>query len=109
VGLKMFYLCHDVIVIRKSYCLSFGSHIGVRQRFSSCVAIVISCRFALHAENSIISQTDVSKHAFQVSLSQSRFLSNRPGLFYGQCSEICRANHRCIPNVNSIVNDAAYA
>ena len=26
-----------------------------------------------------------------------RFLINRPGLFYGQCSEICGANHRFIP------------
>ena len=27
-------------------------------------------------------------------LNQTRFLINRPGLFYGQCSEICGANRR---------------
>ena len=30
-------------------------------------------------------------------LNQVRFIINRPGLFYGQCSEICGANHRFIP------------
>lgn len=30
-------------------------------------------------------------------LNQVRFLINRPGLFYGQCSEICGANHRFMP------------
>lgn len=43
-------------------------------------------------------------------LNQSRFLINRPGLFYGQCSEICGANHSFIPivieriSVNSFLN-----
>jgi cytochrome c oxidase subunit 2 len=32
-------------------------------------------------------------------LNQTRFLINRPGLFYGQCSEICGANHRFMPIV----------
>jgi len=32
-------------------------------------------------------------------LSQTRFSIDRPGPFYGQCSEICGANHRFIPNV----------
>lgn len=30
-------------------------------------------------------------------LNQVRFFINRPGLFFGQCSEICGANHRFIP------------
>lgn len=30
-------------------------------------------------------------------LNQVNFLTNRPGLFFGQCSEICGANHRFIP------------
>lgn len=30
-------------------------------------------------------------------LNQSNFYINRPGLFFGQCSEICGANHRFIP------------
>jgi cytochrome c oxidase subunit 2 len=32
-------------------------------------------------------------------LNQTSFLMNRPGLFYGQCSEICGANHSFIPIV----------
>lgn len=32
-------------------------------------------------------------------LNQVRFIINRPGLFFGQCSEICGANHRFIPIV----------
>nr|YP_010535002.1 cytochrome c oxidase subunit II [Meloe proscarabaeus]UYA96969.1 cytochrome c oxidase subunit II [Meloe proscarabaeus] len=32
-------------------------------------------------------------------LNQTNFLSNRPGLFYGQCSEICGANHSFMPIV----------
>lgn len=30
-------------------------------------------------------------------LNQARFFINRPGIFFGQCSEICGANHRFIP------------
>lgn len=30
-------------------------------------------------------------------LNQTNFLINRPGLFFGQCSEICGANHSFIP------------
>lgn len=43
-------------------------------------------------------------------LNQISFLRNRPGLFYGQCSEICGANHSFIPivvesvSVNSFLN-----
>lgn len=32
-------------------------------------------------------------------LNQTSFIINRPGLFFGQCSEICGANHRFIPIV----------
>lgn len=32
-------------------------------------------------------------------LNQVNFYTNRPGLFFGQCSEICGANHRFMPIV----------
>lgn len=32
-------------------------------------------------------------------LNQTNFFINRPGIFYGQCSEICGANHSFIPIV----------
>lgn len=37
-------------------------------------------------------------------LNQTNFLINRPGLFFGQCSEICGANHRFIPIVLERIN-----
>nr|UFK32182.1 cytochrome c oxidase subunit II [Limassolla emmrichi] len=30
-------------------------------------------------------------------INQGNFMANRPGLFYGQCSEICGANHSFMP------------
>ncbi|HAZ7390204.1 TPA: cytochrome c oxidase subunit II, partial [Escherichia coli] len=32
-------------------------------------------------------------------LNQTSFITTRPGIFYGQCSEICGANHSYIPIV----------
>lgn len=37
-------------------------------------------------------------------INQGNILMNRPGLFYGQCSEICGANHRFIPIVLERIN-----
>nr|UFK32234.1 cytochrome c oxidase subunit II [Aguriahana digitata] len=43
-------------------------------------------------------------------INQGNLMMNRPGLFYGQCSEICGANHSFMPimlesiNVNSFIN-----
>nr|ADW26223.1 cytochrome c oxidase subunit 2 [Conocephalus maculatus] len=37
-------------------------------------------------------------------LNQTNFFMNRPGLFYGQCSEICGANHSFMPIVIESVN-----
>lgn len=41
-------------------------------------------------------------------LNQTSFLINRPGLFYGQCSEICGANHSFIPIVIESVPTNAF-
>ena len=37
-------------------------------------------------------------------LNQTSFFINRPGLFFGQCSEICGANHSFIPIIIERVN-----
>jgi len=37
-------------------------------------------------------------------LNQTNFIINRAGLFYGQCSEICGANHRFMPIVIERIN-----
>jgi len=41
-------------------------------------------------------------------LNQLNFLINRPGLFYGQCSEICGANHSFIPIVIESINTSTF-
>lgn len=41
-------------------------------------------------------------------LNQTRFFINRPGLFYGQCSEICGANHSFIPIVIESVSSNSF-
>nr|YP_009349820.1 cytochrome c oxidase subunit 2 [Metrioptera bonneti]AQM39956.1 cytochrome c oxidase subunit 2 [Metrioptera bonneti]QHX99577.1 cytochrome c oxidase subunit II [Metrioptera bonneti] len=37
-------------------------------------------------------------------LNQTSFFMNRPGVFYGQCSEICGANHSFMPIVIESIN-----
>jgi heme/copper-type cytochrome/quinol oxidase subunit 2 len=37
-------------------------------------------------------------------LNQTSLLSNREGVFYGQCSEICGANHAFMPIVVEAVS-----
>nr|YP_010833709.1 cytochrome c oxidase subunit II [Tympanophyllum maximum]WFP43217.1 cytochrome c oxidase subunit II [Tympanophyllum maximum] len=41
-------------------------------------------------------------------LNQINFFMNRPGLFYGQCSEICGANHSFMPIVIESVNTSTF-
>ena len=46
----------------------------------------------------------VKADAFPGRLNQVHFIGQRPGVFYGQCSEICGANHRFIPIRVELVN-----
>ena len=41
-------------------------------------------------------------------LNQIGLLINRPGIFYGQCSEICGANHSFIPIALEAVNQKSF-
>ena len=41
-------------------------------------------------------------------LNQARININRAGLFYGQCSEICGANHRFMPIVVERTNSKSF-
>lgn len=65
--------------------------------------INIQIRIIIRAADVIHSWTvpslGVKADAIPGRLNQTSFLINRPGLFYGQCSEICGANHRFIPIV----------
>lgn len=41
-------------------------------------------------------------------LNQLSFFSDRTGIFFGQCSEICGSNHRFIPIVTEVVSHNRY-
>lgn len=61
------------------------------------IRIIVSAADVLHSWT--IPSLGVKVDATPGRLNQTNFLINRPGLFFGQCSEICGANHRFIPIV----------
>merc|ERR1711874_552057 len=61
------------------------------------IRILINAADVIHALT--IPALGVKADAVPGRLNQTRFLANRAGLFYGQCSEICGTNHRFIPIV----------
>lgn len=63
--------------------------------FNSQIRTLISAADVLHAWT--VPALGVKADAVPGRLNQVNFFLNRPGLFFGQCSEICGANHRFIP------------
>jgi cytochrome c oxidase subunit 2 len=61
------------------------------------IRILVSATDVLHSW--AIPSLGVKIDASPGRLNQTNFFINRPGLFFGQCSEICGANHRFIPIV----------
>nr|YP_010946676.1 cytochrome c oxidase subunit II [Malaccina discoidalis]WGO57394.1 cytochrome c oxidase subunit II [Malaccina discoidalis] len=61
------------------------------------IRIIITSADVLHSWT--IPSLGVKADATPGRLNQSSFLINRPGVFYGQCSEICGANHSFMPIV----------
>ena len=61
------------------------------------VRVLVSATDVIHSWT--VPALGVKVDAIPGRLNQTRFRINRPGLFYGQCSEICGANHRFIPIV----------
>lgn len=61
------------------------------------VRTLISAADVLHSWT--VPSLGVKADAVPGRLNQVNFYSNRPGLYFGQCSEICGANHRFIPIV----------
>ena len=66
------------------------------------IRILISSADVLHAWT--VPSLGVKADAIPGRLNQVKFIRQRPGIFFGQCSEICGANHRFIPIVMEIVN-----
>jgi len=66
------------------------------------IRILISSADVLHAWT--VPSLGVKADAIPGRLNQVKFIRQRPGVFFGQCSEICGANHRFIPIVIEIIN-----
>jgi len=65
---------------------------------NSPVRIIVTAADVLHSW-AVLPRIGVKADATPGRLNQTSFSINRPGLLYGQCSEICEANHRFIPIV----------
>nr|AFE61567.1 cytochrome oxidase subunit 2 [Orphnebius sp. 1 HE-2012] len=65
--------------------------------FKSQIRMLISATDVLHSWT--IPSLSVKIDATPGRLNQINFFTNRTGLFYGQCSEICGANHSFMPIV----------
>nr|ABV71217.1 cytochrome oxidase subunit II [Dicranomyia swezeyi] len=64
---------------------------------NSQVRILVTAADVLHSWT--VPAFGVKVDATPGRLNQTNFLINRPGVFYGQCSEICGANHSFMPIV----------
>ena len=64
--------------------------------------IIISSADVIHSWT--VPSLGIKVDAIPGRLNQLNLYSNRPGLYYGQCSEICGANHSFIPITLEIVN-----
>jgi cytochrome c oxidase subunit 2 len=69
--------------------------------FSTHTRVLIRAADVLHSWT--VPALGVKADACPGRLNQIKFISHRPGVFYGQCSEICGANHRFIPIVVELV------
>lgn len=69
--------------------------------YNTDVRIIISSRDVIHSWT--IPSLGVKVDAIPGRLNQLSFVFNRVGIFVGQCSEICGANHRFIPIIISVI------
>lgn len=65
--------------------------------FNSQIRIIVTSADVIHSW--AVPSLGVKIDGTPGRLNQTRFNTNRTGLFFGQCSEICGANHRFIPIV----------
>lgn len=65
--------------------------------FLTQIRLLVSSSDVIHSWT--VPSLGVKIDALPGRLNQSRFIISRPGVIYGQCSEICGANHRFIPIV----------
>lgn len=65
--------------------------------FNTQIRVLVSAADVIHSWT--VPALGVKADAIPGRLNQIRFLINRTGLFFGQCSEICGANHSFMPIV----------
>lgn len=70
------------------------------------IRILISSADVLHAW--AVPSLGVKADAVPGRLNQVKFIGQRPGVFFGQCSEICGANHRFIPIVMEFIPGSTF-
>nr|AHJ61356.1 cytochrome c oxidase subunit II [Abbottina obtusirostris] len=63
----------------------------------SPIRVLVSAEDVLHSWS--VPALGVKMDAVPGRLNQTSFIASRPGVFYGQCSEICGANHSFMPIV----------
>nr|YP_010735535.1 cytochrome c oxidase subunit II [Epinephelus polyphekadion]AKP95091.1 cytochrome c oxidase subunit II [Epinephelus polyphekadion]WEL32303.1 cytochrome c oxidase subunit II [Epinephelus polyphekadion] len=67
----------------------------------SPVRVLVSAEDVLHSW--AVPALGIKMDAVPGRLNQTAFVTSRPGVFYGQCSEICGANHSFMPIVVEVV------
>nr|QFG40087.1 cytochrome c oxidase subunit II [Munidopsis verrilli] len=77
------------------------------------IRVLVSAADVIHSWT--VPALGIKADAIPGRLNQVSFMINRPGLFFGQCSEICGANHSFMPiviestSVNSFLNWASHS
>lgn len=70
------------------------------------IRILITAADVIHSWT--IPRLGIKVDAVPGRLNQLGFTANRPGVFYGQCSEICGANHSFIPIAIEVVDSNSF-
>lgn len=74
--------------------------------FNTQIRLLVSAADVIHSWT--IPSIGIKVDALPGRLNQLRIFSLRPGLLYGQCSEICGANHRFMPIVLEVVSPSDF-
>lgn len=74
--------------------------------YNTQIRLLVSAADVIHSWT--IPSIGIKVDAFPGRLNQLRIFSLRPGLLYGQCSEICGANHRFIPIVLEVIRPSDF-
>nr|AYV63058.1 cytochrome c oxidase subunit II [Lovenula raynerae] len=74
--------------------------------YKTHIRMLISSADVLHAWT--VPSLGVKADAVPGRINQVKFISQRPGIFFGQCSEICGANHSFMPIVIEAVSSKSF-